>query len=202
MDDARYRLVFALGLLALLSLGSAPATAQSWWWPPSMTVPDCPTTGAAVLITVWGDYPNSCIPNGSAVSVTGQLIQFDVILDYPPGVYCLQVITPWSLSEPVGPLAAGTYSVYARLFHTFFGELEPPTLLGVFTVYDTTHLGDLNCDGVVDAFDIDPFVLALTDPAGYQSAYPTCNIDNADCNDDGDVNGFDIDPFVLLLTGG
>jgi parallel beta-helix repeat protein len=62
--------------------------------------------------------------------------------------------------------------------------------------------GDLNCDGVRNAFDIDPFVLALTDPSGYAVAFPACNVLNADCNADGLVNAFDIDPFVLLLTGG
>jgi hypothetical protein len=61
-------------------------------------------------------------------------------------------------------------------------------------------VGDLNCDGAVDNFDINPFVLALTDPAAYQAAYPDCNILNADCNGDGAVNNFDINPFVALLT--
>ena len=64
------------------------------------------------------------------------------------------------------------------------------------------QLGDLNCDGAVNAFDIDPFVLALTDPAGYAAAWPDCDIMLADCNGDGVVNAFDIDPFVELLTGG
>ena len=63
------------------------------------------------------------------------------------------------------------------------------------------QLGDLNCDGAVNAFDIDPFVLALTDPAGYAAAWPNCDIMLADCNGDGAVNAFDIDPFVLLLIG-
>ena len=63
-------------------------------------------------------------------------------------------------------------------------------------------LGDLNCDGLVNAFDIDPFVLALTDPAGYAAAFPGCDRMLADCNGDGLVNAFDIDPFVLILTGG
>jgi len=48
--------------------------------------------------------------------------------------------------------------------------------------------GDLNCDGDVDPFDIDPFVLALTDPAGYASGLSGCNGQNADANDDGLVN--------------
>jgi probable HAF family extracellular repeat protein len=62
--------------------------------------------------------------------------------------------------------------------------------------------GDLNCDGVVNNFDIDPFVLALTNPAGYQAAFPACNINNADVNNDGAINNFDIDPFVICLTNG
>jgi hypothetical protein len=63
-------------------------------------------------------------------------------------------------------------------------------------------LGDLNCDGAADVFDIDPFVLALTDPTAYQAAYPGCNELNADCNSDGTVDVFDIDAFVAVLTGG
>ena len=61
--------------------------------------------------------------------------------------------------------------------------------------------GDLNCDGAINAFDIDPFVLALTDPAGYAMAYPDCDHMLADINGDGTVNSFDIDPFVELLAG-
>jgi|GEM_PF-3425761 len=61
--------------------------------------------------------------------------------------------------------------------------------------------GDLNCDTLLNAFDIDPFVLALSDPAAYAAQYPNCNRMLADCNGDGQVNAFDIDPFVELLTG-
>jgi hypothetical protein len=66
---------------------------------------------------------------------------------------------------------------------------------------DVARPGDLNCDEVVNPFDIDPFILALTDPAGYQAAFPNCDILTADCNADGLVNAFDIDPFIALLTG-
>ncbi len=61
-------------------------------------------------------------------------------------------------------------------------------------------LGDLNCDGVVNAFDIDPFVLALADPAGYAASWPDCDVQNGDINGDGNVDVFDIDPFIELLT--
>ena len=69
-------------------------------------------------------------------------------------------------------------------------------------------VGDLNCDGVVDNFDIDPFVLALTSAGhpiacdDYEAMYPACDCTLADVNGDGSVNNFDIDPVVELLTGG
>ncbi len=63
-------------------------------------------------------------------------------------------------------------------------------------------LGDMNCDGSVDFFDIDAFVPAVTDPAGYEAAYPDCDIMLADCNGDGLVDFFDIDCFVAIITGG
>ena len=60
--------------------------------------------------------------------------------------------------------------------------------------------GDLNCDGNVDFGDINPFVLALTNPAGYAAQYPNCDRMNADINGDGVVDFGDINPFVRLLT--
>jgi hypothetical protein len=61
--------------------------------------------------------------------------------------------------------------------------------------------GDMNCDGTVDRFDIEPFVQALVNPQLYLSLYPDCDINNADVNADGLLNVFDIDPFILLLEG-
>ncbi len=59
--------------------------------------------------------------------------------------------------------------------------------------------GDLNCDGVVDFDDINPFVLALSDPQAYQAAYPDCRLLNGDCNEDGVVDFDDINAFVALF---
>jgi len=64
------------------------------------------------------------------------------------------------------------------------------------------ELADLNCDGAVNVFDIDPFVLALTDRVTYAAEFPGCDYLLADVNHDGDVNVFDIDPFVTCLTNG
>ncbi len=62
--------------------------------------------------------------------------------------------------------------------------------------------GDTNCDGVVNNFDIDSFVMKLTNPAAYSAAFPACDPLNADMNRDGRVDNFDIDPFVACLTAG
>jgi subtilisin family serine protease len=59
--------------------------------------------------------------------------------------------------------------------------------------------GDLNCDDVINFVDIEPFVLALSDPDAYRRLYPDCNIMNADCNNDGRIDFADINPFVDLL---
>lgn len=62
-------------------------------------------------------------------------------------------------------------------------------------------IGDMNCDGFVTVGDISPFVLAITNPAGYEAAFPDCCLESADVNCDGFVTVGDISPFVALLTG-
>jgi len=58
-------------------------------------------------------------------------------------------------------------------------------------------LADANCDGTVNFFDIDPFVLAMTNMPKYMSQYGC--VQNCDCDRNGRVNFFDIDPFVKIL---
>jgi hypothetical protein len=60
--------------------------------------------------------------------------------------------------------------------------------------------GDTNCDGLVDFADINPFILALADPAGYAAAYPDCPLANRDINGDGACDFADINPFIALLS--
>ncbi|MGE0482389.1 MAG: hypothetical protein AB7Q17_18170 [Phycisphaerae bacterium] len=61
--------------------------------------------------------------------------------------------------------------------------------------------GDANCDGDINNFDIDAFVMALADVDAYAANFAACNwLCNLDINRDGSVNNFDIDPFVELLV--
>ncbi len=62
--------------------------------------------------------------------------------------------------------------------------------------------GDINCDGGVDFFDIDPFVLALSGPTAFAAAFPECAWLNADIDGDNNVTFFDIDPWVARLMAG
>lgn len=66
--------------------------------------------------------------------------------------------------------------------------------------------GDLNCDGVLDGFDIDHFAQVIADWDAYVAdhdgdPYPRCDAWLADVNSDGVVNGFDIDTFVKAVIG-
>jgi hypothetical protein len=66
--------------------------------------------------------------------------------------------------------------------------------------YGSFVYGDLNCDGALDAFDIEPFILAIVDPQQYAVRYPECEATLGDLNGDGVVDAFDISPFIDALT--
>lgn len=68
--------------------------------------------------------------------------------------------------------------------------------------------GDVNCDGRVDNFDIDPFVLALVDgsaplpPPNWVFGEGCWAIRSCSCdiNRDAGFNGFDVDPFISCMV--
>jgi ELWxxDGT repeat protein len=62
--------------------------------------------------------------------------------------------------------------------------------------------GDMNCDGRVDNFDIDPFVLALVNPSVYAAQFPNCSPLHGDMDNSGTFTNFDIDPFVNFIVNG
>jgi len=60
----------------------------------------------------------------------------------------------------------------------------------------------MNCDSLVDFADINPFVLALSNPTAYGNTFPDCDILNGDINCNGQFGFDDINPFVACLTEG
>ena len=110
----------------------------------------------------------------------------------PDTTYFDQPLDPSHLTfDFVVPTGPAQIPFFCR-FHCSLG------MVGTLRIF---HLGDLNCDGAVNFNDINPFVTALSDPAGYAQQFPTCNINLGDINRDGQVNFSDINPFVALLTG-
>ncbi|MBN1786765.1 MAG: hypothetical protein JW806_00035 [Sedimentisphaerales bacterium] len=107
------RTILCVSIILAILLISERANA----WPPSDTdiVPSVPTTSDVISITLSGDWPDDCIPNGSSVSVAGNDIYFDVYHYYPPGTICLAIVMPWDETQVVGPLSEGTYNIYAML---------------------------------------------------------------------------------------
>lgn len=71
-----------------------------------------------------------------------------------------------------------------------------------FSVTPFLRRGDTNCDSLINFHDIDPFLLALFEPAAYAANFPACDLSSADLNRDGRVTFFDIDPFVACLFSG
>ena len=91
-----------------------------------------------------------------------------------------------------GQDAAGQVYVMANGTGTPFGTTGVVLRIG-------PNCGDTDCSGSSDMNDIVSFVQALTDPAGYATAFPSCTLLQADCNGDGLADGRDVQPFVEAL---
>jgi hypothetical protein len=100
----------------------------------------------------------------------------------PPGMVAIMMIVDYFADAGGAPGAP---------LGTWLDATELPTA--------SYGLGDLDCDGDTDFDDINPFVLALTDPVTYSLLYPDCDVMLADCNGDGVVDFGDINAFVALL---
>ena len=92
-----------------------------------------------------------------------------------------------TLHVHAGQLYLGTYADSANTAYVYRLALVAPLL------------GDMNCDGVVNFADINPFVMALCWHSLYDVQFPHCNWTQADCNEDGYVDFVDINAFVRLL---
>ncbi len=110
-----------------------------------------------------------------------------------------------------GPLGAGVGQSSVTALHIFDYGAGPALYLGgdfgasgSFAAHSFARWGcppvacdpcDANCDGAVDAFDIEPFIELLVDPNA-----PRCASCSGDANADGAIDAFDIEPFIACLT--
>lgn len=100
------------------------------------------------------------------------------------------------------PASASTQArVRVRAFYdgTLYGNWDYSN--ANFAIVPGATIGDVNCDGVVNAADVDPFILALANPDAYIAQFPSCPPNRGDTNTDLLVNGDDVEPFLEILLG-
>jgi hypothetical protein len=136
--------------------------------------------------------------------VTDQWVQIKVLIDLDADVYRV-----FYDGEELGAAASWSAGVYgggggaldiAAL--DLFANGSTSVYWDDISLVPAYPVGDLNCDGEVGFGDINPFVLALSNPDGYVLEFLACDIQNGDINRDGSIGFGDINPFVALLTGG
>ena len=170
----------------------------------------CPALMSAVTGIAFG-------PSGSLLAASGsssRVVQID-----PDTCECLGVfaqggalsISIYMTLDSTGDLLVASFNNDSVVkFDGLTGEprgvLVSSGLGGLNGTHDFAFVpeepGDMNCDGRLDGGDIDPFFLALGDPAAYQLQFPNCDPLNGDMNGDGRLDGGDIDPFFACLGGG
>ena len=120
-------------------------------------------------------------------------------VDLSPAEYTFSREHGW---VSVGPAVGGVEVEYTVSSRLDMAVTNWDADVGNYVFYNrAVRKGDVNCDGRVNSFDIDPFVLLLADRPTYDASWPDCDADtNGDMNDDAAINSFDIDPFVEALT--
>jgi hypothetical protein len=102
------------------------------------------------------------------------------------------------------PTSVGLLANYGQYSHTAVYDGYTPGLNVTGTLTNAaltpSARGDTDCSGRVDFGDINPFVLAMSDSAAWQAAFPGCDYLNNDLDCDGDVDFADINSFVALLS--
>jgi hypothetical protein len=117
--------------------------------------------------------------------------------------------------DPLGPMQNLADFTGYTIYGVEEGQTEAPPLVWMVAGYDANTgqvltsvyglpeaiPGDFNGDGLVNTEDINPFILALTDPGGYALQYGQ-SPSAYDLTGDGLINTEDINAFIAALTGG
>ncbi len=177
------------------------------------------------LLIDFGDVPLGAVPEGAEFSIHNLVSEFGAALT---ANLDLDSITEtdtngkFSVSGPLfDHLAAGqsqsfTLAVVAdepgmftAMFHFNLSDEDLPgqsadgiTLIAMINVVGGV-LGDMNGNGEFNNLDINPFVMAVTDPGNFAKEYPDVDpIVAGDFNGDGSFDNLDITGFVNALSGG
>ncbi|MBU0641246.1 MAG: matrixin family metalloprotease [Planctomycetes bacterium] len=121
----------------------------------------------------------------------------------PSGSALWQTDSAWGTTTVQGLQSNTEYTFAVKAKNTADVETAFGSEASLTTTGGGWAPGDANCDGAINGFDIDPFVMILggTPPyTDYYNMYPNCDHMTADVNEDGQINGFDIDAFVNLLS--
>lgn len=160
---------------------------------------ELPTAGYAgsasgAFALLYYNYPVEQTPTVVFHDETFQAVTHHVEFarNVPPGTLVSQ--EQWAFSAALTP--NGTFWLPWSNRHVSPVEFYL-TMLKPFTP------GDLDGDGRLTNFDIDPFVAALVDRAGFAARYPAVPVEAVDVigdmNGDSLLNNLDIDPFVEAL---
>jgi hypothetical protein len=106
-----------------------------------------------------------------------------------------------------GTLLPGDYAFRAHALgivdHSFMMSYNTSTsgtnVTMTLDIPQPNPLGDMDCNGAVDIDDVAPFIRAMLDPSGYESAFPGCDKDFADINGDAVTDGADIADFAACV---
>ncbi|MBU0640196.1 MAG: S8 family serine peptidase [Planctomycetes bacterium] len=186
---------FALATQENFTAAAGPALSAAFILPPCITPGEQFTL--AVDVSNTGDLP--------AHAVLVELSDVAIVSGPNPaeisflGAGLTETVT-WEVQAPG---LEGIYPASVDVLSDSYGEEFVATEATEFKVWDCV-IGDLNCDGGINGFDIDPFVLVMSNEAPYDDyyiLYPDCDHRLADVNADGHIDGFDIDEFVVLLGG-
>lgn len=120
-------------LLLALSAAALPAAGQPLPNATVATFPANPAPEDEIVLKLSGQWPDGCIPETGRTKLTTSGTKLHVNFNYSgiPGP-CTAAVTPWTLDVPVGPLAAGTYTVEVTRTRTF--SAPEPVGSGTFSV--------------------------------------------------------------------
>jgi sugar lactone lactonase YvrE len=166
-------------------------------------------TGGSFTVFGWQSQDPICSPFAIALHPQGAMVA--PMNGYSGQRFPLVCLDPLNSSLP--QMALGDFMSYPAMASHF--DAEGNLYVGDFDwsrlliykkpfkyFYEPRLPGDLNCDDFVDFDDINPFVTALVNQAGYEARYPGCRWLNGDIDGNGAVDFDDINPFVKCLVLG